>query len=53
MKKSKKTPALDYCMMQSENGHTGYLPTAGQLRIIYKYIDLINTVLKHIGSKSL
>jgi len=49
-KKTKKLPALQHCMDLHKYGYDGYLPSAGQMKILYRYIKMINYIFEYIGS---
>ncbi|WQJ53312.1 MAG: hypothetical protein [Wendovervirus sonii] len=41
-------PAIDYCLKLNINGYQGYLPSMGQLMVMYDNIDMINYVFKYL-----
>ncbi|WQJ53287.1 MAG: hypothetical protein [Wendovervirus sonii] len=41
-------PAIDYCLNLKVNNYQGYLPSFGQLRIMYDNIDMINYIFTYL-----
>jgi len=52
-KGSKKIPPVEYCWKCKMKGYHGYLPAAGQMKIIADYIDMINYIFHRIGSEEI
>ncbi|WQJ53846.1 MAG: hypothetical protein [Wendovervirus sonii] len=49
-----KIPAINYCLNLNDiEGYQGYLPSMGQLRIIYDNVDLINYILNYLNKTNL
>ncbi|WQJ53310.1 MAG: hypothetical protein [Wendovervirus sonii] len=42
-------PAIAQCLKLNINGYQGYLPSMGQLRIMYDNIDMINYIFKYLN----
>jgi len=48
-KKYHTLPALEYCVSLYRQGYQGYLPSTGQLQVMSKYLNMINSVITEIG----
>ncbi|WQJ53311.1 MAG: hypothetical protein [Wendovervirus sonii] len=44
-----ETPAIDYCLNLNISGYQGYLPTIGQLQIVFDNLNIINYILKYLN----
>ncbi|WQJ53476.1 MAG: hypothetical protein [Wendovervirus sonii] len=42
-------PAIDQCLKLNINDYQGYLPSIGQLRIMYDNIDMINYIFEYLN----
>ncbi|WQJ53383.1 MAG: hypothetical protein [Wendovervirus sonii] len=48
-----KIPAIDYCLSQNVNEYQGYLPSMGQLMIMFDNLDIINYILNYLKFKKI
>jgi len=52
---SADTPSINHCMtiVSPVKSYKGYLPSLGQLKMIYDYIDMLNYIFIEIGSTNI
>ncbi|WQJ53477.1 MAG: hypothetical protein [Wendovervirus sonii] len=48
-----EVPAINQCLKLNINGYQGYLPSMGQLRIMYDNINMINYIFKYLNQKEI
>ncbi|WQJ53820.1 MAG: hypothetical protein [Wendovervirus sonii] len=48
-----KIPAINQCLKLNINGHQGYLPSMGQMRLMSNNIDIINYIFKYLNLKEI
>ncbi|WQJ53919.1 MAG: hypothetical protein [Wendovervirus sonii] len=49
LEKYGEVPAIEQCLKKKVNSYQGYLPSMGQLRIMFNNIDMINYIFKYLN----